>query len=108
MQKMENIEFDIHKTEKGPPDTGNSKWLLSTRDAGEVSRQKELSCFLFASLFYKKNLTKVEQIRIKKETMRFLSSSLTNSATFTTKKVCFSALYVDILCTKRVENAVEI
>ena len=72
------------------------------------SRMRGRGVEVSKTLFYKKNLNSVEQFRIKKGNEKFMFSNLTNSATFTTKRVCFSALYVDILCTKRVENAVEI
>ena len=64
--------------------------------------------FFCVSLFLQVKSNNVKRIRIENGVAKFMFENMTNSVEYATKKACFSAFYVDILCTKRVENVVEI
>ena len=68
-------------------------------------------CFVglsFAFLFLQVKSYNVKLIRIEKGVAKSMFKNMTNGVGYATKKALFFTFHVDILCTKRVENVVEI
>ena len=62
----------------------------------------------FCVSFLQVKSNNVKQIHIEKGVANSMFENMTNTVDYATKKEWFSTFYVDILCTKRVENVVEI
>ena len=62
----------------------------------------------FASLFLQVKSNKVKKNRMTKGVNQIMADKSTKDVVIITEKAYFSTHHVDILCTKRVDNVVEI